>query len=119
MVGIPRKVVVAPGWPPKHAEDYMYVHVYNNRYSASHFTLQMDHHVGSRLVYINTLSPIVDCFLESTVTLDVESINGRFITLASALFTGLILKTTPSLFVYCICNYTRLHNSVIRLQNVA
>ena len=36
------------------------------------------------------------------VTLDVESINGRFITLTSALFTGLTLKTTLSLHVYCI-----------------
>ena len=45
--------------------------------------------------YINTSSPIVDCFPESTVTLDVESINGWFITLVSALFTGLTLKTMP------------------------
>ena len=60
----------------------------------------------SRLAYINTLSPIIDCFAESTVTLDVESINGRFITLASGLFTSLTLKTTPSLSVYCICNFT-------------
>ena len=59
----------------------------------------------SRLVYINTLSPIVDCFPESMITLDVESINGPFITLASGLFTGLTLKMTPSLGVYCICNY--------------
>ena len=59
----------------------------------------------SRLAYINTLSPIVDCFPKATVTLDVESINGQFITLASALFTGLTLKTIPSLRVYCICNY--------------
>ena len=73
----------------------------------------------SQLVYINTLSPIVDCFPESTVTLDVESINGRFITLASALFTGLTLKATPSLRVYCICNYASLHKSVIRLQKIA
>ena len=48
-------------------------------------------------MYINTPSPIVDCFPESTVTLDVESINDRFITLASALFTGLTLKMMPSL----------------------
>ena len=59
----------------------------------------------TRLVYINTLPSIVDCFPESMVTLDVESINGRFITLASALFTGLTLKTTPFLRVYCVCNY--------------
>ena len=59
----------------------------------------------NRLVYINTLSPIVGCFPESMVTLDVESINGRFIMLASALFTGLTLKMTPSLCVYCVCNY--------------
>ena len=45
--------------------------------------------------YINTSSPMVDCFPESTVTLDVESINGWFITLVSALFTGLTLKTMP------------------------
>ena len=49
--------------------------------------------------YINTLSPIVDCFPESTVTLDAESINGWFITLVSAFITGLTLKITPSLHV--------------------
>ena len=54
---------------------------------------------------INILSPIVGCFPESMVTLDVESINGRFIMLASALFTGFTLKMMPSLRVYCICNY--------------
>ena len=60
----------------------------------------------SQLVYINTLSTIIDCFPESMVTLDVESINDQFITLSSALFTGLTLKTMPSLRVYCVCNYT-------------
>ena len=34
------------------------------------------------------------------VTLDVESINGQFITLESAFITG--LKTMPPLRVYCI-----------------
>ena len=37
------------------------------------------------------------------VTLDVESINGRFITLVSTLFTGLTVKTMPSLRVCCVC----------------
>ena len=84
------------------------MHVYNNRYSASHFPLQMHCHVGQvdLCMYINTFSPIVDRFPESTVTLDIESINGLFITLVSLLFTGLTLKTTPSLHLYCVCNYT-------------
>ena len=49
--------------------------------------------------YINTLSPIVDCFRESTVSLDVESINDWFIMLVSAFITGLTLKIMPSLHV--------------------
>ena len=56
-------------------------------------------------MYINILSPIVDCFPESTVTLDVTSINGQFITLLSALLSGLTLKVMPSLCMYCIRNY--------------
>ena len=78
--------------------------MYNNRYTASHFPLQMHHHVG-KSTYINTSSAIVDCFPESMITLDVESINGQFIMLVSAFITGLTLKMTPSLCVYCICSY--------------
>ena len=104
MVVIPRKGVAVPGWPQKHAEDYMSICTIIATVQA---ILPYKRAVmsESQLVYINTLSPIVDCFPESTVTLDVESFNGRFITLASALFTGLTLKTTPSLHVYCVCNY--------------
>ena len=53
--------------------------------------------------YITTSSLIVNCFPESMVTLDVESINGQFTTLLSALLTGLTLKMTSSLCVYCVC----------------
>ena len=104
MVVIPQKVVVVPGRPPKHAEDYTWMCTIIATVQA---ILPYKWAVMSenRLVCINILSPIVDCFPESTVTLDVESINGRFITLAFALFTGLTLKTTPSLLMYCVCNY--------------
>ena len=104
MVVIPRKGVAVPGWPQKHAEDYMSICTIIATVQAI-LPYKQAVMSESRLVYINTLSPIVDCFPESTVTLDVESIKGRFITLASALFTGLTLKTTPSLHVHCVCNY--------------
>ena len=104
MVVILRTVVAVPGWPQKHAEDYMRICTI---ITTVHAILPYKWAVmsESRLVYINTLSPIVDCFPKSTVTLDVESINGRFIMIASVLFTGLTLKTTSSLRVYCVCNY--------------
>ena len=97
-------MVVVPGRPQKHAEDYTHMCTIITIVQA---ILPYKRAVmsESRLVYINTLSSIVGCFPESTVTLDVELINGRFITLVSALFIGLTLKTTPSLHVYCICNY--------------
>ena len=104
MVVIPRKVVVAPGRPQKHDKDYtgMCAIIATVQAILPYKWAIMSE---SRLVYINTLSPIVGCFPESMVTLDVESINGWFITLASALFTGLTLKTTPSFPMYCVCNY--------------
>ena len=104
MVVIPRKVVAVPGWPQKHGEDYMRICTIIATVQAI-LPYKWAVMLESRLVYINTLSPIVECFPESAVTLDVESINGRFITLASALFTGLTLKTTSFLRVYCVCNY--------------
>ena len=79
----------------------LYAHVYNNHYSASHFILQT-HRIIDKLTYINTSSPIVYCFPETMVTSNVESINGRLITLVSALFTDLTVKMMPSLCVYCI-----------------
>lgn len=82
--------------------DLLYAYMYNNRYSASTFpykrTIMLD-----MLTYISTSSPIVDCFPESTITLNVELINDQLITLVSTLFTCLTLKTTPSLHVYCLC----------------
>ena len=63
-------VVVVPGRPQKHAEDYM-------RMCTTIATVQaiLPYKWAvmsvSRLVYINTLSPIIGCFPESTVTLDV------------------------------------------------
>ena len=47
--------------------------------------------------YISTSSSIADYFPESTVSLDVESINGQFITLVNVLFTVLTLKKMLSL----------------------
>ena len=64
MVIILRKVVV-PGWPRKHAEDYTCMHVYNNHYSASHFTLQVHRHVGQ--VNLRTLT---HCLQSWTVSLN-------------------------------------------------
>ena len=104
MVVTLRKVVVVPGRPQKHAKDYMQMCTIIATVQAI-LPYKWAIMAESRLAYINTLSPFVDCFLESMVTLDVESINGRFITLASSLFTGLTLKTIPSLRVYCVCNY--------------
>ena len=52
--------------------------------------------------YISTSSLMADSFPESTVTFDIESINGWFM-LVSALFTGLTLKMMPSLLMYCEC----------------
>ena len=43
------------------------------------------------------------CFLQSMVTLDVQSINDQFIMLVSDLLTGLTLKMMLSLRVYCAC----------------
>ena len=85
MVVIPRKVVVVPGRPQKHAEDYTWVCTIIATVQAI-LPYKRAIMSESRFTYINTLSPIVDCFPESTVTLDAESINGRFITLSSALF---------------------------------
>ena len=98
-------MVVVPGRPQKHAEDYTHMCTIIATVQAILPNYKWAVMSESRLVYINTLSPIIDCFPKSTVTLGVESINGRFITLASALFTSLTLKTTPSLHVYCVCNY--------------
>ena len=111
-------MVIVPGRPPKHAEGYTCMCTIITTVQA---ILPYKRAVmsESRLVYINTLSPIVDCFPKSTVTLDVESTNGWFITLASALFTGLTVKMTPYLCMYCVCIYATFRNSVIRLQNVA
>ena len=104
MVVTPRKAVVVPGWPQKHAEDYTRMCTIITTVQAI-LPYKWAIMAEIRLAYINTLSPTVDCFPESMVTLDVESINGRFITLASGLFTGLTLKMTPSLHVYCVYNY--------------
>ena len=100
MVVTPQKVVVVPGRPQKHAKHYTRTCTIITTVQAI-LPYKRTIIAESRLAYINTLSPIVDCFPESTVTLDVELINGRFITLVS----GLTLKTTPSLRVYCVCNY--------------
>ena len=86
-------------WSQKHAED-LYVHIYNDRYSANHFPLQQlqTHcHVACQLILRHCLWLIADCFQESMVTLDGESINCWFKTLLSALFTGLTLKMTQSM----------------------
>ena len=75
MMVIPRKVVVIPGRPQKHTEDYTQVCTIIATVQAI-LPYKRAIMSESQLVYINTLSPIVDCFPESTVTLDVESING-------------------------------------------
>ena len=46
----------------------LYMHVYNNRNSTSHFPLQ----THCNIEHISTSSPIADFFPESTVTLDAE-----------------------------------------------
>ena len=71
-------MVVIPGLPQKHAEDYA-------RKCTIITTMQAifsyKHNVMSDMsTYISTVSLIADCFPESTVTLDVELINGWFIT---------------------------------------
>ena len=53
--------------------------MYNNPYSAGHFPLQCIV-MSDKSTYISISSPIADYFLESIVTLDVESINDWFIT---------------------------------------
>ena len=77
----------------------LYAHVYNNQYRQAIFHYKCIVTSDSS-TYISTTSLIVDCFPESMVQLGVQSINGQFITLVSALFTGLILKTMPPFYVY-------------------
>ena len=82
----------------KHAEDYMCICTIIAMVQAYKCTVMLE-----TSTYINTSSAITDCFPETMVTLDVGSINDHFIMLVSALFTGLTLKTMPSLCMYCVC----------------
>lgn len=76
-------MVVVPGWPQKYAKDYIHTCTIITIVQA---IFPYEHSVMSdTLTYICTSSPIADCFPESTVTLDVEMINGWFIMLVSAL----------------------------------
>ena len=97
MVVIPRNVVVVLSWPPKHTHICTIIATVQAILSYERIVM------SGKSTYISTSSPIIDCFTESTVTLDVELINGHFVTLVSALFTGLTLKMTPSWHVYCVC----------------
>ena len=60
----------------------LYMHMYNNHIGTVQSVFSYKSTVMSdTLTYISTSSVIADCFPKSTVTLDVESINGRFIML--------------------------------------
>ena len=75
MVVTPRKVIVVPGRLQKYVEDYTRMCTIIATVQAI-LPYKWAIMAESQLAYISTLSPIVDCFPESTVTLDVESING-------------------------------------------
>ena len=111
MVMIPQNVVVVPGWPQKHAEDYTRMCTIITTVQAVlpyKCTIML-----GKLTYINTLSLIVDYFPESVVTLDVESINVWFITLMSALFTALALKANA--IIACVLHMYITHDCIIVL----
>ena len=94
-------MAVVPGKPRKYVEDYTHMCTIIATVQAIFpykRTVMLD-----TSTYISTSSLIADCFPESTVTLDVEWINGQFIMLVSDLFTSLTLKMTSSLHMYCIC----------------
>ena len=70
--------------------------------------------------YINTSSPIADCFPESTVTLDVELINGRFVTYVSDCFVHWLDSKDNTIFVHVLCVYImQWHDCIIALYSTA